>query len=123
VRAGDSLLVALLLFGFREVGMSLSDRLTELRKAKKVSLQVVADAVGVSKTHVYELEKGTASNPSLNLLVALADFYDVSLDYLAGYSNHQASTLGQLKAFVASDSVAMSYQSFGQYRSAILKLC
>tara|TARA_R110001606_G_scaffold377900_1_gene537352 strand:- start:70 stop:396 length:327 start_codon:yes stop_codon:yes gene_type:complete len=106
-----------------EVGMSLSDRLTELRKAKKVSLQVVADAVGVSKTHIYELEKGKASNPSLNLLMGLADFYDVSLDYLAGCSNHQVSKLGQLKAFVASDAVAMSYQSIGQYRGAILKLC
>ncbi|SBS29041.1 anaerobic benzoate catabolism transcriptional regulator [Marinomonas spartinae] len=103
--------------------MSLSERLAELREARKVSLQFVADAVGVSKTHVYELEKGSASNPSLNLLLSLADFYDVSLDYLAGCSNHQSSKLGQLKAFVASDAVAMSYQSFGQYRSAILKLC
>jgi len=101
----------------------LSERLTELRKAKKVSLQVVADAVGVSKTHIYELEKGKAVNPSLNLLVGLGDFYDVSMDYLVGYSNHQASKLGQLKAFVASDSVAVSYQGLGQYRSAILKLC
>jgi transcriptional regulator with XRE-family HTH domain len=64
--------------------MSLGSRLTELRLAKNVSLQVVADAAGVSKAHIWELEKGRADNPTMTLLKALADFYGVSVSYLVG---------------------------------------
>ena len=64
--------------------MSLGTRLTELRLAKEVSLQVVADAAGVSKAHIWELEKGRAENPTMALLKGLADFYGVSVSYLVG---------------------------------------
>ena len=64
--------------------MSLAERLRELRADKKVSLQAVADVIGVSKPHVWELEKGKTKNPSLELLKELAAFYGVTLDYLAG---------------------------------------
>lgn len=64
--------------------MSLAEKMRELRSAKKVSLQGVADAVGVSKPHIWELEKGSTKNPSLDLLIKLAGFYGVTLDYLAG---------------------------------------
>lgn len=103
--------------------MALSDRLNELRKAKKVSLQVVADAVGVSKTHVYELEKGSANNPSLSLLVGLSNFFEISIDDLVGNVVYQPARLDVIRAFVSSDSIAASHQSLGQYRRSILKLC
>ncbi len=64
--------------------MSLSAKLRELRSDKKVSLQVVADAIEVSKPHVWELEKGRTKNPSLDLLKKLAIYYGVTLDFLAG---------------------------------------
>lgn len=64
--------------------MSLAVKLRELRSEKKVSLQVVADEIGVSKPHVWELEKGKTKNPSLELLKELAGYYGVTLDYLAG---------------------------------------
>lgn len=64
--------------------MSLAVKLRDLRAENKVSLQVVADHVGVSKPHIWELEKGRAKNPSLSLLTDLAKYYGVSLDYLAG---------------------------------------
>lgn len=64
--------------------MSLSSKLRELRAKKKVSLQVVADAIGISKPHVWELEKGKTKNPSLDLLKQLAEYYDVTIDFLAG---------------------------------------
>ncbi|MGH1462888.1 MAG: helix-turn-helix domain-containing protein [Neptuniibacter sp.] len=67
--------------------MSLAVRLRELRADKEASLQTVADAIGVSKPHVWELEKGKTKNPSLDLLKKLADYYEVTLDYLAGVSN------------------------------------
>ncbi|HBC3519744.1 TPA: helix-turn-helix domain-containing protein [Vibrio parahaemolyticus] len=64
--------------------MTLAERLTELRVDKRASLQVVADSVGVSKPHIWELEKGKTKNPSLELLKKLAVYYGVTLDSLVG---------------------------------------
>jgi transcriptional regulator with XRE-family HTH domain len=64
--------------------MSLSARLTRLRLDKRQSLQEVADAVGVSKAHVWELEKGRADNPSMALVTRLADHFGVALAALVG---------------------------------------
>jgi transcriptional regulator with XRE-family HTH domain len=49
--------------------MSLATKLQKLRMAKGQSLQVVADAVGASKAHIWELEKGTAAEVLLSILV------------------------------------------------------
>ena len=44
--------------------MQISERLFSLRQKSGQSLQQVADAIGVSKAHVWELEKGRSTNPS-----------------------------------------------------------
>ena len=64
--------------------MSLGHRLADLRRRKGQSLQQVADAVGVSKAHVWELEKGRADNPSMALVTRLADHFGVSVAFLVG---------------------------------------
>src|ERR1700730_802403 len=64
--------------------MSLGARLKELRIKKKQSLQDVADAVGASKAHIWELERGGTKNPSMDLLTKLAKFFDVSVSNLVG---------------------------------------
>jgi transcriptional regulator with XRE-family HTH domain len=64
--------------------MSLGARLTELRLKQNVSLQTVADAVGVSKAHIWELEKGRTDNPTLTLLTRLADYFAVTVSFLVG---------------------------------------
>jgi transcriptional regulator with XRE-family HTH domain len=64
--------------------MSLGARLTRLRLEKGESLQQVADAVGVSKAHVWELEKGRTDNPSMGLVTRLADHFGLSLASLVG---------------------------------------
>lgn len=62
--------------------MSLGAKLNELRMRKGESLQQTADTVGVTKTHIWELEKGKSSNPSADLLRKLADHFKVTVDYL-----------------------------------------
>lgn len=62
--------------------MSLATKLKELRVKKKTSLQEVADAVGVSKAHIWELERGTSSNPGVDLLQKLATYFDVTVAFL-----------------------------------------
>lgn len=64
--------------------MSLGQRIAELRQIKGVSLQQVAGNVGVSKAHIWQLEKGNADNPALGLVVSLARYFGVSVSYLAG---------------------------------------
>ena len=48
------------------------------------SLQEVATAVGVSKAHIWELEKRRAANPSMGLVTRLAEHFGVSVAYLVG---------------------------------------
>ena len=61
---------------------ALGVRMRQLRVKKGYSLQQVADAVGVSKAHIWELEKGRTHNPSLALLRALADLFGVTIGHL-----------------------------------------
>ena len=60
--------------------MGLGVQITQLGE----SLQQVADAVGVSKAHIWELEKGRADNPSMSLVTRLADHFGVSVASLVG---------------------------------------
>lgn len=64
--------------------MDIGPRLFELRQASKQSLQAVAQAVGISKAHVWELEKGHSKNPSFDLVQRLASHFGVSVGVLTG---------------------------------------
>lgn len=66
------------------MGPTLAQRLKELRFRKKESLQDLADAVGASKAHVWELEMGKSRNPSVELLTKLAQHFEVPLAQLVG---------------------------------------
>lgn len=63
--------------------MTLAEKLKQLRSQSKESLQQVADAVGVSKAHVWELETGRSQNPSLEILQKLAGHFKTTISYLA----------------------------------------
>lgn len=64
--------------------MSFAKRLHELRIANRLSLQDVADRVGISKAHVWNLEKGLSENPSMELVVKLAEVFRVRVADLVG---------------------------------------
>lgn len=64
--------------------MSIGVRLKQLRMKKGQSLQQVADAVASSKAHIWELEIGKSSNPSITLLIRLAEHFGVSIAFLVG---------------------------------------
>ena len=68
----------------REATVDIGERLFSLRQKTKESLQEVADLVGVSKAHVWELEKGRSKNPSFELVQKLAAHFTVSVDVLTG---------------------------------------
>jgi transcriptional regulator with XRE-family HTH domain len=62
--------------------MSIGARIKELRIRKRESLQQLADAVGASKPHIWELEVEKSTNPSVELLKKIADHFDVPVSYL-----------------------------------------
>jgi transcriptional regulator with XRE-family HTH domain len=66
------------------VAATLAQRLKELRLRKKEPLQKVADAIGASKAHVWQLETGKSKNPSIELLTKLAEYYAVPVARLIG---------------------------------------
>ena len=64
--------------------MTFARELTELRAKRKISLQNLANEIGVSKTHIWQLEKGVTEAPSLEIVKKLADFFNVSIQSLVG---------------------------------------
>lgn len=61
--------------------MSMGAKLKQRRMKKGWSLQQVADEIGVSKAHIYELEMNKVKNPSVETLKKLAAFFKMPLSY------------------------------------------
>lgn len=67
-----------------------SERLKELRSERNVSQKDVASAIELSLRgfQYYEADK---KEPTLSKVVALAEYFDVSIDYLVGRTDNQAA--------------------------------
>ena len=65
-----------------------SERLRQLRNEKKVSQVALAKEVGVSPRVYQDYEYGKRE-AQMTTLVKMADFFGVSLDYLAGRSDER----------------------------------
>ena len=61
--------------------MNISDRIQSLRKAKGITQEHLADAVGVSRQAVSKWE-AEQSVPDLERVVAMAEYFDVTTDYI-----------------------------------------
>lgn len=61
------------------------ERLRRLREEKKPvrSMATVSELCGLERSAVRRYERGERV-PSIEAMIALADYYEVSLDYLAG---------------------------------------
>lgn len=59
----------------------LKDRLVKLRNQKKKTQEQIANIIGVTRPAYTAYEKGTRT-PDYEILKTLADYYDVSIDYL-----------------------------------------
>ena len=69
--------------------MDFSTRLRELRKSKNVNQTALGNDVGVTLKQIQRYEHGL-NEPTLSVLIALADYFNVSLDYLCGRSDDPA---------------------------------
>lgn len=65
------------------MSVQIGENLKSLRKSMGLTQQQVADKLDISRVN-YTRYETNASNPDFQTLVALADFYDVSLDLIFG---------------------------------------
>ncbi|GHV48350.1 transcriptional regulator [Clostridia bacterium] len=60
-----------------------SENLKNLRKIRKLSKTKLGELIGVERTAIWNYETGIRF-PTIETLIAIADYFDVSLDYLVG---------------------------------------
>jgi len=68
---------------------SFPDRLKGLRKVKSVTQKTVAEHIGILEQAYQKYEYGK-HEPNHETTIKLADFFDVSTDYLLGRSDNPA---------------------------------
>lgn len=68
--------------------MEIRERLRALRLERKETQKAVAEAIGINERHYQFFEYGTHL-PNLENFYALADHFDVSMDYLAGRTDRR----------------------------------
>ncbi|MBC6974895.1 helix-turn-helix transcriptional regulator [Bacillus sp. Xin] len=69
------------------------ERLSELRKNQKWSLQDTADRLGIAKSTYAGYENGYRL-PSLQSLSKIADLFDTSVDYILGRTEYPQKKIG-----------------------------
>ncbi len=65
--------------------MSFSERLVLLRKSNGLTQKKLAEEMKLSELAIQNYES-QRRKPAFDVLIALADYFDVSLDYLVGRS-------------------------------------
>ncbi len=65
---------------------SFQDNLKTLRASKNISQKQIANYLGIADRQYRRYENGE-QQPTLPIAVKLADFFDVSLDFLSGRSD------------------------------------
>lgn len=66
--------------------ITFSNRLKELRKSKNLTQKQLGELIGISERGIqnYEISQ---RKPTFDILIALSQYFDVSLDYLTGLSD------------------------------------
>ncbi|WP_099157305.1 helix-turn-helix domain-containing protein [Virgibacillus ndiopensis] len=72
----------------------LNERLKELRKKKGISQYEAAKELGFSRGQLANYEQGSRE-PDYSTLEKIADFFDVSVDYLLGRSDTENFTVNE----------------------------
>ncbi len=65
----------------------IAQKIKELRTTNHLTQKQLAEILNVQPVTLQRFEYGTV-RPSLDTLIALADYFDVSLDYLVGRSDN-----------------------------------
>jgi len=72
--------------------MTISDRIKQLRQEKRWTQEELANKMGIKQKQISAYERGVNS-PSTDILIKLAEVFDVTLDYLAFAAKGQSAKL------------------------------
>lgn len=99
--------------------MNVSETLRKLRESHHLQLTDVADAIGMSRQGYNNYETGSRK-PSLDTLVKLAKFYNVSTDYLLGVSDlDDSSAITKNDVKITDEKAEKLLQSFLQLPDSV----
>lgn len=68
-----------------------AERLSAIRHAHKLTASELAKDCGLSQSSISSMELGTRS-PSIEVICTIADYFNVSVDYLLGNDTQQPNT-------------------------------
>ena len=100
-----------------ESPLGLKERLKQLRIARQRTLEEVGRAVGAEKQSVHGWESGK-SKPSLEAIIKLAAYYDVTTDALLGVSPEQAGKIRNLAKLFSGPASAKATEMYEKMLSA-----
>ena len=73
--------------------LNVNEKIKSLRIKNHKTQEEVSGAIGINIRSYQRLENGDTKNPSLDTFIKLADYYNVSLDYLVGRSDENFSVI------------------------------
>ena len=73
------------------------DRLRELRKKNNVSQEKLGEYLGVTNTAIYSWEINR-TQPSIEIINKLAEYFNVTTDYLLGFNQDDLDKIAKLKS-------------------------
>lgn len=100
------------------------EHLKELRQSCHLSQQKLADEFHISQQSVWKYENNLAE-PDINMLMRLANYFDVSVDYLIGNANTpaKADTISETQLTPIESAVIQNFRSVsGKMQKIIFEL-
>jgi len=70
-----------------EINITINERITDLRTMSGLSQKELADRIDVPTSTLCRIQQGKIANVSNDVLIKLANFFNVSTDYLLGLTN------------------------------------
>ncbi len=74
--------------------MTLNERIKSLRKQRKITQEELAKAINVERSSVGKYETGTT--PSMDILIKIANYFEISVDFLLGNATTQDFELSSI---------------------------
>lgn len=72
------------------------DILKQLRREKSITQKQLSDIIGVETSSIGKYEGKSSVMPSIEILIRIANYFDVSVDYLIGRTDEKRPTIDGL---------------------------
>ena len=79
------------------VSLVLHHRIVELRKSKRITQEVLSKKIEVTRSALSQYELGSRQ-PDYGIIKRMADYFDVSIDYLLGRDVTEESSIEETEA-------------------------